>query len=99
MRSRWLSTFALIGYLLIAIGVAGLVIGPKFVFDPGQLPSSPGKWFLQPCYYVIVGILMIANGMFGPANTTDTTGLESGDARKSDGNGKGTVATGDTRRN
>ncbi len=64
MRSRWLSTFSLIGLVLIGLGAAGLVIrllGHSFMFDPGQ--PSDGR---EPWYYLAVGALMLVNGLATP---------------------------------
>jgi len=65
MRSRWLSTFTIIGVGLIALGVIGLV-SHHFVYDPGQVPDGKEPW-----YYLIVGALMIVNGIFTPPNVAD----------------------------
>jgi len=62
LRSRWLSTFTIIGVILIALGIAGLMLGPRFVFDPGQPVTGKEAW----CYLVI-GILMVVNGFVTPA--------------------------------
>jgi len=57
---RW-NSFTIIGILLILVGLFGLAKGPTFQFDPG-LPSAPYTWL----YYVIVGGLMIVNGLIVP---------------------------------
>jgi uncharacterized membrane protein len=69
MRVRWFSTFTVIGVLLLALGVFALVLqllGKHFVFDPGQPPPANGpdrtSW-----YYIVIGILMIINGLVTPA--------------------------------
>ncbi len=62
LRSRWLSTFTIIGVVLIALGIIGLVLGPRFVYDPGQPVTGKEAW----CYLVI-GILMVVNGFVTPA--------------------------------
>lgn len=66
MRSRWLSTFTLLGILLIVLGIVGKVIGPRFVFDPGQMPDGNEAW-----YYIAVGALMVINGLVTPALTAE----------------------------
>ena len=66
MRSHWLSTFTLLGVLLIALGVIGKIIGPRFVFDPGQIPDGNEAW-----YYMAVGALMLMNGLVMPALTPE----------------------------
>lgn len=66
MRSRWLSTFSILGILLIALGIVGKIIGPKFIFDPGQIPDGNEAW-----YYMIVGVLMLLNGLISPALTAE----------------------------
>ena len=62
LKSRWLSTFTVIGLVLIALGIVGLIIGPRFVFDPGQPVTGKEAW----CYLAI-GVLMVVNGMLTPA--------------------------------
>ena len=69
MRSRWLSTFTVIGVLLIGLGIAALVVrhsGHRFVFDPGQIETGR-----EPFYYIIVGVLMVVNGIMTPAPDAD----------------------------
>jgi hypothetical protein len=58
MKARWLSTFSLIGIVLIALGIVGLVLGHRFVYDPGQVSDGHEPW-----YYIIVGALLIVNGL------------------------------------
>lgn len=65
MRTRWLSTFSVIGVVLIGLGIVGLV-SHHFVFDPGQSPDRNEPW-----YYIVVGALMIVNGIFTPPNPAD----------------------------
>ena len=78
IRSRWLSTFTVIGALLIVLGLAGLFLGTKFVYDPGQVSDGHEPW-----YYILVGVLMIVNGIFSPApepaEKTDDAKAEYGD--------------------
>ncbi|MDQ2686803.1 MAG: hypothetical protein M3Y28_02940 [Armatimonadota bacterium] len=66
MRSRWLSTFTLLGILLIALGAVGKVLGPRFIFDPGQIADGNECW-----YYMTVGALMVLNGLITPALPAD----------------------------
>lgn len=69
MKSRWFSTFTLIGILLLALGLGGLIMqhaGTHFVFDPGQPPPAHGI-DPTPWYYLIVGVLMVLNGLIAPA--------------------------------
>lgn len=66
MRSRWLSTFSLLGILLIVLGIVGKVIGPRFVYDPGQVADGNEAW-----YYLAVGALMLLNGLIMPALTAE----------------------------
>lgn len=61
LRSRLLSTFTVIGAILIVLSIVGLIIGPRFVYDPGQPVTGKEAW-----YYLIIGILMVANGMLTP---------------------------------
>ena len=63
LKSRWLSTFTVIGAILIALGIVGLILGPRFVYDPGQPVTGKEAW----CYLVI-GILMVLNGLMTPAS-------------------------------
>lgn len=62
LKSRWLSTFTVIGAALIVLGIIGLVMGPRFVYDPGQPVTGKEAW----CYLVI-GALMVLNGVLTPA--------------------------------
>ncbi len=62
LRSRWLSTFTVIGAILIVLGIVGLILGPRFVYDPGQPVTGKEAW----CYLVI-GVLMVMNGVLTPA--------------------------------
>jgi len=68
LRSRWLSTFTIIGAILIALGIVGLILGPRFVYDPGQPVTGKEAW----CYLVI-GILMVVNGLLTPAPPEEKT--------------------------
>ena len=63
LRSRWLSTFTVIGAILIVLGIVGLILGPHFVYDPGQPVTGKEAW----CYLVI-GILMVMNGVMTPVS-------------------------------
>ena len=62
LKSRWLSTFTVIGAVLIVLGIVGLVLGPKFIYDPGQ--PVTGK---EGLCYLAVGVLMVINGVMTPA--------------------------------
>ena len=66
MKARWLSTFTLIGFILVVLGIIGLAMHGRFVYDPGQ--TSDGN---EPIYYLVVGILMIVNGLFTPPAVDD----------------------------
>ena len=61
MLRRWLSTFTVIGAILIVLGIVGLILGPRFVYDPGQPVTGKEAW----CYLVI-GVLMVLNGVLTP---------------------------------
>ncbi len=61
LKSRWLSTFTVIGAILIVLGIVGLVLGPRFVYDPGQPVTGKEAW----CYLAI-GALMVMNGILTP---------------------------------
>ena len=61
LGSRWVSTFTVIGVILIGLGIVGLVLGPRFVYDPGQPVMGKEAW----CY-LAVGILMVVNGLLTP---------------------------------
>ncbi len=62
LKSRWVSTFTVIGAILIVLGIVGLIVGPRFVYDPGQPVTGKEAW----CYLVI-GALMVLNGVMTPA--------------------------------
>ena len=62
LRSQWLSTFTVIGAILIVLGIVGLILGPRFIYDPGQPVTGKEAW----CYLAI-GVLMVLNGVFTPA--------------------------------
>lgn len=64
LRSRLLSTFTVIGAILIVLSIVGLKIGPSFVYDPGQPVSGKEAW-----YYLVIGVLMVVNGLLSPAPT------------------------------
>ncbi len=66
LKSRWLSTFTVIGAVLIVLGIVGLVLGPKFIYDPGQPITGQEGW----CY-LAVGALMVLNGVMTPAPTPE----------------------------
>ncbi len=68
LKSRWLSTFTVIGAVLIVLGLVGLVMGPRFVYDPGQPVTGKEAW----CYLVI-GALMVLNGVITPAPAENKT--------------------------
>ena len=68
LKSRWLSTFTVIGAVLIALGLVGLIMGPRFVYDPGQPVTGKEAW----CYLVI-GALMVLNGLMTPAPVDNKT--------------------------
>ena len=63
LRSRWLSTFTVIGAILIVLGIVGLILGPRFVYDPGQPVTGKEAW----CYLAI-GFLMVMNGVLTPVS-------------------------------
>ena len=69
MRSRWFSTFTVIGLILIVIGLVGLGLGPHFIFEPGQPHPDPKT----PWYYLAIGALMIVNGLATPAPSPEET--------------------------
>jgi hypothetical protein len=72
MKSRWLSTFTLIGILLLLIGIAGLILQHTvggFVFDPGQPPPTDDGQDRTPWYYLAIGALMVLNGLVNPVPT------------------------------
>lgn len=81
LRSRWLSTFTIIGAILIVLGTVGLILGPRFVYDPGQPVTGKEAW----CYLVI-GLLMVMNGVMTPPSE------ESAQKRSSPANGTGRPA-------
>jgi sulfite exporter TauE/SafE len=59
MQLPRLSSFTVIGVILILIGIYGLAHGPSFQYDLGvQADRHEGV------YYLLVGALMIVNGFF-----------------------------------
>jgi hypothetical protein len=52
--------------LLILLGIVGKIIGPRFIYDPGQVPDGNEAW-----YYLAVGALMLLNGLVSPALTAE----------------------------
>ena len=78
MNSRWLSTFTLLGALLLILGAVGLTLqhsGAGFVFDPGQPPPADGK-DNTPWYYLVIGALMVLNGLLTPPSpAAEKTGV------------------------
>lgn len=67
LKSRWLSTFTVIGAVLIVLGIVGLILGPKFIYDPGQPVTGKEGW----CYLAI-GVLMVLNGVLTPVSPSGT---------------------------
>ncbi len=63
MQFRWLNSFNVLAVILLLIGIAGAIEGPKMTFDPGR-PTSGYFWVL----YVVAGVLMLINGLLPPAN-------------------------------
>jgi len=59
---RWWNSFNLLGVILLIIGVAGVALGSKMVFDPGR-PKHDYDWAL----YLTAGVLMLINGFLPPA--------------------------------
>ncbi len=72
LKSRLLSTFTVIGAVLIVLGIVGLVLGPKFIYDPGQPVTGKEAW----CY-LAVGVLMVVNGVMTPAPIAEKTPAKS----------------------
>jgi sulfite exporter TauE/SafE len=59
MQLPRLSSFTVIGAILIFIGIYGMASGPTFQYDLGvQADNKEGY------YYLAVGVLMIVNGFF-----------------------------------
>ena len=73
LRSRLLSTFTVIGAILIVLSIVGLIVGPHFVYDPGQPVTGKEAW-----YYLIIGILMVVNGLLTPAAPEEKPVLRAG---------------------
>ena len=71
MKFRPLSVFSIIAYILVGLAITGFVLGPRFVFDPGQNVGSRTTWYLQPIYYLATGILMFLNGLWSPVAPPD----------------------------
>ena len=58
---RW-NSFTVIGLVLLAIGLYSLIRGAGFQFDSG-LPAEVG----EPWFYLLVGVLMVLNGVVQPS--------------------------------
>jgi uncharacterized membrane protein len=72
-----LSSFTIIGLILILIGIYGLAHGPSFQYDLGvQAESGEGY------YYLIVGIVMIVNGFFALPPTKEELQEQAKTAKK-----------------
>jgi len=86
MKFRPLSVFSIIAYILVGLAITGLVLGPRFVYDPGQNVGSHSNWYLQPLYYLATGILMFLNGLWTPVTHPDdkAKGDEKSDDKKND---------------
>ena len=63
-----LGSFFWIGLILLAIGLYGLYRGPHFMFDPGVQPEPGEAW-----YYLVVGVLMMVNGVVHPLPIPEDT--------------------------
>lgn len=61
---RWWNSFNLLGIILLVIGIAGLILQGKMVFDPGR-PHRGYEWIL----YLVAGALMLVNGFLPSAST------------------------------
>ena len=61
---RW-NSFTVIGLALLAIGIYSLIRGAGFQFDSG-LPAEVG----EPWFYLLVGALMVLNGVVQPSMVT-----------------------------
>ena len=64
---RWWNSFNLLGIILLGIGIAGLILQGKMVFDPGRAHRGY-EWAL----YLVAGVLMLVNGVLPPATTTSS---------------------------
>ena len=65
---RWWNSFNLLGIILLGIGVAGLILQGKMVFDPGRAHRGY-EWAL----YLVAGTLMLINGLLPPATAPHST--------------------------
>ena len=63
MQFRWWNSFNVLAIILLAIGIAGAILGSKMVFDPGRA-SNGHEWMI----YVVAGGLMLFNGFLPPSN-------------------------------
>jgi hypothetical protein len=59
MRLPRVSSFSIIGTLLVLIGLYGLIKGPGFQFDSGVVAEHN-----EGFYYILVGVVMLINGFF-----------------------------------
>ncbi len=57
---RW-NSFTVIGLVLLVIGAYSLIKGAGFQFDSGLPAESGESWF-----YLLVGVLMVLNGVVQP---------------------------------
>ncbi len=74
MRFFRLNSFTIIGLILVAIGAYGKIKGPSFQYDAG-LPAEHLEWL----YYIIVGVLMIVNGLILPRPVAETASADAAD--------------------
>jgi hypothetical protein len=81
------NSFFWIGILLIGIAIYSLVKGPSFQFDAG-VPNEP----YEAPIYLVVGIMMIVNGVFHPTVPADDKSKISGSVSPAKPAGSGSVA-------
>ena len=67
MRFRWWNSFNVLAVILLAIGIAGAVLGSKMTFDPGRAQNGR-EWII----YAVAGGLMLFNGFLPPSNPDDS---------------------------
>ncbi|HEY3329938.1 MAG TPA: hypothetical protein VGK19_07965 [Capsulimonadaceae bacterium] len=72
MRLPRVSSFFWIGIALVGIGCFAIHKGPTFMFDPGVTPEPH-----EAIYYLIVGVIMIVNGLVHPLPLNDEPSAQS----------------------
>jgi hypothetical protein len=78
-----LSSFTIIGVILIFIAVYGILHGPSFQYDLGVVSDSH-----EAVYYIVVGVLMIANSFYALPPSPEDLKDKAGNSTKAASVGK-----------